>query len=135
MMSYVCFCQKPFLLLTGPGLLHNTVGTVPDGKLLPMPAMYREVGKLIAAYRRKKKLSQAVLASHIGHTRTSITNIEAGRQRIPLDLLYKIADVLQTDFRNLLAPPSESLPPEIEKKLPKQFDEAQLRALKRIVPG
>jgi hypothetical protein len=42
---------------------------------------------------------------------------------------------LQTDFRSLLPTPSESLPPEIEKKLPKQFDEFQRRALKRIVPG
>jgi transcriptional regulator with XRE-family HTH domain len=108
---------------------------MPDGKLLPMPAMYREVGKLISAHRRKNKLSQEGLARKVGHTRTSITNIEAGRQRIPLDLLFKIADVLQLDYRSLLPASSVSLPPEIEKKLPKQYDEAQRSAIKRIVPS
>jgi transcriptional regulator with XRE-family HTH domain len=107
---------------------------MPDGKLLPMPALYREVGRLIGAYRRKKKMSQAELAQHLGHTRTSVTNIEAGRQRIPLDLLFKIAELLHTELSNLLPVSSSSLPPEIEKKVPKQYDDAQLRALKRIVP-
>src|SRR5438094_6529647 len=106
---------------------------MPDSKLLTMPAMYREVGKLICAYRRKKKFSQASLAQHIGHTRTSVTNIEAGRQRIPLDLLFRIAEILETDLRSLLPTSTATLPPEVEKRVPKQYDEAQLRALTRIV--
>lgn len=99
-----------------------------------MPSMYQEVGRLIGAYRRKHKLSQAVLAQRVGHTRTSVTNIEAGRQRIPLDLLFTIADILQVDVRDLLPAASFTLPTEIERKVPKQYDDAQLRALKRIVP-
>jgi DNA-binding XRE family transcriptional regulator len=108
---------------------------MPDGKLLPMPSMYREVGKLIRAHRRKKKRSQATLAQLVGHTRTSITNIEAGRQRISLDLLFKFANVLQVEIRELLPASPTALPPEVEKKVPREYDEAQLRALKRVVSG
>jgi len=107
---------------------------MPDGKLLPMPAMYRDVGRLVRAFRRKRKLSQEALAQRVGHTRTSITNIEAGRQRIPLDLVYKFANVLEIEVRELIPVSVASLPPEVEKKVPKQYDDAQLRALKLIVP-
>lgn len=106
---------------------------MPDGNLLPMPGIYREVGQLVRAHRLKKKFSQEGLAQKVGHTRTSITNIEAGRQRIPLDLLYRLATALQVDVRSLIPIGEASLPPEVERKLPKQFDEADVRALKRLV--
>lgn len=95
--------------------------------------MYRDLGKLVRAHRRKRKLSQAVLAQQVGHTRTSITNIEAGRQRIPLDVLFSIASVLQVDLRELLPVASTSLPADVQKKIPKEYDQSQVRALQRVV--
>lgn len=39
-------------------------------------------------------MTQQELATAIGLTRTSIANLEAGRQRIPLHILYAIAEAL-----------------------------------------
>lgn len=106
---------------------------MPDRTLLPLPGLYRDVGRLVRAYRRKRKLSQATLAQRVGHTRTSITNIEAGRQRIPLDVLFSIASVLHIDVRELLPVITTTLPPDVQKKIPKEYDQSQLRALQRVV--
>jgi transcriptional regulator with XRE-family HTH domain len=108
---------------------------MPDGLRIPMREMYRNVGESIRKHRKKAKISQEALADLVGHTRTSITNIEAGRQRIPLDLVFRLASALKIDARDLLPASTSSLPPEIAKKLPKDYDEAKLRALKRIVAG
>ncbi len=108
---------------------------MPDGKLLPMRAMYVEVGKLIRAHRNKQKLSQEGLARRIGHSRTSVTNIEAGRQRIPLDLLFALGNALHVDARDLLPAAPSSLPAEVQRKIPRQYDDSQVRALSRVVSG
>ena len=48
------------------------------------------------------RLSQAALAKKLGMTRTSIVNIEAGRQRAPIHVLWAIAEELRTDVALLL---------------------------------
>jgi transcriptional regulator with XRE-family HTH domain len=108
-------------------------GFMPDGARLPMTAMYREVGRLIRANRQKQKLSQSGLAARVGHTRTSITNIEAGRQRLPLDLLFSFANIFHVEVRELLPRINAELPPDLQKKIPQQYDESQVRALQRLV--
>lgn len=108
---------------------------MPDGTRLPMAAMYKEVGRLVRAHRIKQNLSQMDLARRVGHTRTSITNIEAGRQRLPLDLLFNFANVLGLEVRELLPPNDSTLSPELQRKIPQQYDESQVRALKRLVNG
>ena len=100
-----------------------------------MPVMYKEVGKLLRAHRLKANMSQSGLARQVGHTRTSITNIEAGRQRVPLDLLFTLANVLHVEVRELLPALDADLPAEVQRKIPKQYDESQVRALKRVVTG
>jgi transcriptional regulator with XRE-family HTH domain len=107
---------------------------MPDVKRPPLPAVYRRIGELIRAFRRKAELSQEALGLQVGRTRTSITNIEAGRQRFTLDFLFLIADALHTDARELI-PSADSviLPAEIEKKLPKHYTDTQRRALQRVV--
>ena len=68
--------------------------------------LYREFGILLAAERRRKHLSQARFGAQVGLSRTSVTNIECGRQPIQLHTLYLFAAVLQTDLTKLL--PKES---------------------------
>lgn len=73
--------------------------------------IYRRIGELIRAAREKAGLTQEELGQRIGLTRTSITNIENGRQNIQVHTLYSIASVLDTSphaFLPLLEVPSSN---------------------------
>lgn len=64
---------------------------------------YREIGLNIAKYRKLRGLSQIELAEKVEVSRTHLSNIEASKMptSISLDLLFKIADVLEIDIRKL----------------------------------
>ncbi len=64
--------------------------------------LYESLGLKIRETRKKRGLTQASLARAASLTRTSITNIEAGRQRLPLDTLYEIASALRVTPPELL---------------------------------
>lgn len=70
---------------------------------------YTEVGRRIRAARTRRKLSQASLASVVGLARTSISNIEKGRQRLLLHTFQDIAETLGVEPATLL-PSDKSLP-------------------------
>ena len=53
-------------------------------------AFYKAVGQLVRAARDKAGLTQNALASRLGLTRTSVTNIEKGRQKV---LLHTFCDL------------------------------------------
>jgi transcriptional regulator with XRE-family HTH domain len=65
---------------------------------------YEEVGRRIreARKRRKPPLTQEGLAKLVSLTRTSITNVEKGRQKFLLHTLADIAVALQIEPANLL---------------------------------
>lgn len=67
-------------------------------------AFYEEVGRRIreARKRRKPALTQEELAERVGLTRTSITNLEKGRQKFLLHTLADIAGALQVQAVTLL---------------------------------
>lgn len=48
------------------------------------------------------KLTQGTLASDVGLERTSITNIEQGKQKVPLHVLYRICEALAVDIADVL---------------------------------
>ena len=56
--------------------------------------LYVAFGERLRELRSTKDLTQAALGRRVGLTRTSITNIEAGRQHISLGVLYRLADAL-----------------------------------------
>jgi transcriptional regulator with XRE-family HTH domain len=66
---------------------------------------YRQFGRLLADVRRKKGVSQEIVADEIGLSRTSITNIEKGRQPIQLHSLYRIARLLGVEIKEILPSP------------------------------
>jgi transcriptional regulator with XRE-family HTH domain len=80
--------------------------------LLNRELLSREFGILLAGERRRKHLSQAQFAARVGLSRTSVTNIECGRQAIQLHHLYAFASVLQVDVVKLL--PKDSAPIEAQ---------------------
>lgn len=70
-------------------------------------AIYAILGERIKELRIHKGLNQEILAEKIQMGRASISNIEAGRQQLPISVLYKIADVLGTEVHLLMPTPSE----------------------------
>jgi transcriptional regulator with XRE-family HTH domain len=64
--------------------------------------IYREFGLLLAGERKRKRLSQAEFAALAGLSRTSITNIECGRQAVQLHQLYSFASILHIEIHVLL---------------------------------
>jgi transcriptional regulator with XRE-family HTH domain len=69
--------------------------------------LYTFVGQRICEIRSGKRMTQASLAISVGLNRTSITNIEKGRQKILLHTLFEIASALKTEPKNLLPTPAE----------------------------
>ena len=61
---------------------------------LPQGPFYRALGEQIRLARKAAKITQAQLANVAGLSRTSITNIETGRQPIYAHTLARVADVL-----------------------------------------
>lgn len=64
--------------------------------------LYRTIGRRLRERRDSMGVSQGRLAKQVGILRTSVTNIEAGRQRPPVHLLYRLALALNIDVPQLL---------------------------------
>jgi len=69
--------------------------------------LYLAVGQRVEVARRAAGMSQAKLANAVSLTRASIVNIEHGRQRPPLHVLWQIAEALQVDPAELIPRRSE----------------------------
>ena len=76
-----------------------------------VPGLYTAVGRKIRTARDRStpRLSQDNLAKRLGISRASIVNIEAGRQHAPLDLLWKIAQILELELTMLIPQRAELL--------------------------
>ena len=62
----------------------------------------RDIGKNIKALREEKKLSQEQLAERLFVTRQTVSNYETGRSRPDVDMLTRIAEVLDVDANTLI---------------------------------
>lgn len=72
----------------------------------------RYVGRKIREQRKAVGMSQADLASCAGFTRSSVANIEAGRQGLPAIRLAVVAAALGADIASLIPPvTAPALPP------------------------
>jgi transcriptional regulator with XRE-family HTH domain len=78
-------------------------------------SFYVGVGQNVKDAREKRGFTQEELASQISLSRTSITNIEKGRQKFMLHTLAEIAIALSV--------PADSLLPEIDVNLKSSLDE------------
>lgn len=63
---------------------------------------YFEVGRQVRARRIVAGLTQAELADRVGLRRSSIANLEAGRQRILLHFIAAIAEAMHIETSDLL---------------------------------
>lgn len=63
---------------------------------------YLAVGERVRGARTAARMTQAGLAAQLSLTRSSVANLEAGRQRIPLHVLAMVADILDVEPSKLL---------------------------------
>lgn len=63
---------------------------------------YVAVGKKIAEVRQRRNITQEALASDISLSRTSVVNIERGKQQLLLHTFVQIAQALKSESHELL---------------------------------
>lgn len=68
----------------------------------PTDTFYKEIGKRIFKAREAKGFTQQQLADKISLKRTSVTNIEKGKQKILIHTLAIIASKLDVDIESLI---------------------------------
>lgn len=87
--------------------------------------LYSLIGSRIRSLRKSEGTSQEELADKVGVSRTSIVNIEKGRQRLSIHLLWLIADTLNTDPGTLI-PRRDEL---YEQPVSSEFSEKTLKTI------
>jgi transcriptional regulator with XRE-family HTH domain len=63
--------------------------------------LYETVGTRLREARRKAELSQQKVAMRLGVGRASIANFESGNQRLPLDTIYRFAQIVKMPVAKL----------------------------------
>ena len=84
----------------------------------PMERFYKEFGRLLREFRERAQLSQLDVSKRVGLSRTSITNIELGRQQVSLHLLFSLASAVGTNPQSLLPASEFALPEELATTMP-----------------
>jgi transcriptional regulator with XRE-family HTH domain len=95
--------------------------------------LYVQLGKLVRAKRDQADLTQGQLAERIGLTRTSISNIENGRQKIQLHTLYALATALGVPVEILLPPVDVYQSEALEERLPNNLIPEEREWVKRVL--
>src|SRR6185503_14093642 len=95
--------------------------------------IYGLIGERIRRLRKVIPLTQKTLADAVGIARASIANIELGRQRVSVELLYRLGRALGQEPRDLL-PSSQELatPAGIPKRLAQKLDPQERAWLERL---
>jgi transcriptional regulator with XRE-family HTH domain len=78
---------------------------------------YKHIGTTLRRGRESLGLTQGELAQLVGLSRTSLTNIELGRQRILVDQLAELANALHIPFSSLIPERSSEVVSEEEPEL------------------
>lgn len=65
-------------------------------------SFYKELGKRVCQARKLKRMNQDELATQLGFNRTSITNIEKGRQKLSAFKIFVLANELNVHIDDLL---------------------------------
>ncbi len=103
-----------------------------------MPAseneLYKVIGELVRTARERAGWTQNDLARLAGLTRTSITNLESGNQKLRVHTLFNIAQALGVSPETLLPLPNKRTADEIGIKLDdKDLNKTELEWVKRIL--
>ncbi len=66
---------------------------------------YRDVGLRAQYLRKRAGLKQGQVAADLGMPRASYGNVERGRQRVPVDVIWRLAVILNVPIQALLPEP------------------------------
>lgn len=89
--------------------------------ILDVEKIYREFGRILRLRRSDAKLTQDEVANKVGLGRTSITNIEQGRQHVSLHMLFQLADAIGVRAQDLLPDrAAQPLSANLERQLEKE---------------
>lgn len=99
--------------------------------------LYKNLGERLRKHRKEAPLSQSQLGSKIGMSRSSIVNIEKGRQRPPLHVIWELARALEMDLEDLLPSKEEvetpeNVDPDLETKIAKKIGTEEPKEIQRI---
>lgn len=99
--------------------------------------LYVSLGKQVRLCREKAQLTQGELARRVGMTRTSITNIETGRQKVQLHTLYQVARAVNVSPQDLLPPIQiqDEDPQAFENQLPPDVTPEEREWTRRLLTG
>lgn len=70
--------------------------------MISQDRLYSMIGEQLKSHREQRDMTQAELAQLVGLERTSITNIERGKQKLPLHVLFGICDSLGVSASDVL---------------------------------
>lgn len=95
--------------------------------------LYAAIGAAVRAARERAGLTQEELGRRVGLTRTSITNIERGRQQIQVHTLYALAEALEVAVAGLLPPAEVPDAAALEDRLPRDLAAGERDWVRRIL--
>ncbi len=112
--------ESLFPLLTYPSALRwiGLVLALPSQLTPSLIGFYAALGDRIRTARLRCGLSQEELARQVSLTRTSVTNIEKGRQKVLVHTLVDAARVLKVPVESLLPVGDEGEIANLSKRLP-----------------
>lgn len=106
-----------------------------NANVFDVEQIYREFGRLLRERRKDAHLTQDEVANKVGLVRTSITNIEQGRQHVSLHMLFQLADAIGISAEQLL--PERSAQPmsaNLERQLKKEsLEDEEANWIRRVV--
>ena len=103
--------------------------------MLDSSLLYKIIGQRVRLARLNIHLTQATLAKIISLSRTSITNIEKGRQKMLVDTLCNLASALGIPAGELLPENIATGPDTIENKLPEGLSKREIGWIKSVAGG
>lgn len=79
------------------------------GAFFDEDALYKDIGETLRTIRKARRMTQEEIAATAGLERTSIANIEHGKQKTPLHVLYKICFALRIEVAEILPSVSKTV--------------------------
>jgi transcriptional regulator with XRE-family HTH domain len=95
--------------------------------------LYISFGQNIRDERKNQQLSQEDFGALCSMGRATIANIEAGKQSVTLDQVYKFCIVLNVSLENLLPPINPKTVITVEDKLKDQMNLQDLATLRTVL--
>ena len=84
--------------------------------------LYNVIGKRIRVEREKEGYKQTEFAQLLQISRASLVNIEQGRQRAPLHIIYEVARLLKIGVSDLLPNVNEIAAQDVNKELKEKIE-------------